>query len=55
MSRDNVETVQRVIEAWNNKFSQELAQHYELRGGKIVRCHDFLTHAEGIEAAGLKV
>ena len=37
MSRENVETVQRVIEAWN---ADDLDA--------------FLTHAEALEAAGLR-
>jgi ketosteroid isomerase-like protein len=35
-------------------FSQELGEVFDLRAGKIVRIRDFLTHAEAIEAAGLR-
>jgi ketosteroid isomerase-like protein len=35
------------------EFSGEIAELFEFRGGKIVRAHDFLTHAEALEAAGL--
>ena len=37
-----------------SEFSQELGELIELRAGKIVRIRDFLTHAEAIEAAGLR-
>ena len=36
------------------EFSQELGEVFDLRAGKIIRIHDFLTHAEAIEAAGLR-
>ena len=36
------------------EFSQELGEVFDLRAGKIVRIRDFLTHAEAIEAAGLR-
>ena len=35
------------------EFSQEIGELFELRGGKIVRARDFLTHADALEAAGL--
>lgn len=35
------------------EFSQELGELIEVRGGKIVRIRNFLTHAEALEAAGL--
>jgi ketosteroid isomerase-like protein len=35
------------------EFSQEVGEVFDLRGGKIVRIRDFLTHAEALEAAGL--
>ena len=35
------------------EFSQELGELIEFRAGKIVRVHDYLTHAEALEAAGL--
>ena len=34
-------------------FSSELARLLEFQAGKIARARDFLTHAEGLEAAGL--
>ena len=34
-------------------FTGELAQLLTYRGGKIVRCRDFRSHVEGLEAAGL--
>ena len=36
------------------EFSQEVGSLIELRGGKAVRGRDFLTHAEALEAAGLR-
>ena len=36
------------------KFTQEIAELFEFRGGKIARARDFLTHAEALEAAGLR-
>jgi ketosteroid isomerase-like protein len=36
------------------EFSQELGQVMTFRGGKIVRSQDFLSHAEALEAAGLR-
>ena len=36
------------------EFSQEVGEVFDLRAGKIVRIRDFLTHAEAIEAAGLR-
>jgi len=36
------------------EFSQAIGQLVEFRAGKIVRVRDFLTHAEALEAAGLK-
>jgi ketosteroid isomerase-like protein len=36
------------------ELSQELGEVFDLRAGKIVRIRDFLTHAEAIEAAGLR-
>ena len=36
------------------EFSQEVGEVFDLRGGKIVRIRDFLTHAEAIQAAGLR-
>jgi ketosteroid isomerase-like protein len=36
------------------EFSQELGQLVTFRGGKIVRTQDFLTHAEALQAAGLR-
>jgi len=36
------------------EFSQEIGEVFELRAGKIVRIRDFLTHAEALEAAGLR-
>jgi ketosteroid isomerase-like protein len=35
------------------EFSQEIGQLVEFRAGKIIRVHDFLTHAEALQAAGL--
>jgi ketosteroid isomerase-like protein len=34
--------------------SQEFGQLVSFRGGKILRTHDFLCHAEALEAAGLR-
>ena len=36
------------------EFTQEIAELFEFRGGRIARARDFLTHAEALEAAGLK-
>jgi ketosteroid isomerase-like protein len=36
------------------EFSQEVAELFEFQGGKIVRVRDFLTHAEALEAVGLR-
>ncbi len=36
------------------EFSQEVGSLIEFRGGKAVRVRDFLTHAEALEAAGLR-
>ena len=36
------------------EFSQDLGELFEFRGGKVVRVRDFLTHAEALEAAGLR-
>lgn len=36
------------------EFSQEIGEIIEFRRGKIVRVRDFLTHAEALEAAGLR-
>jgi ketosteroid isomerase-like protein len=42
-----------IARATGIEFSQEIGQLFEFRGGKIVRVHDFLTHAEALEAVGL--
>jgi hypothetical protein len=34
--------------------SQEFGQLVSFRAGKILRSQDFLTHAEALEAAGLR-
>ena len=36
------------------EFSQEVGEVFDLRRGKIVRVRDFLTHAEALEAVGLR-
>jgi ketosteroid isomerase-like protein len=36
------------------EFSQELGQLITFRGGKAISSHDFLSHAEALEAAGLQ-
>jgi ketosteroid isomerase-like protein len=36
------------------EFSQEVGEVFDLRAGKIVRIRDFLTHAQALEAAGLR-
>ena len=36
------------------EFSQEVGSLSEFRRGKAVRVRDFLTHAEALEAAGLR-
>jgi hypothetical protein len=36
------------------EFSQEVGEGFDLRAGKSVRIRAFLTHAEAIEAAGLR-
>ena len=36
------------------EFGQEVGEVFDLRGGKIVRIRDFLTHAEALEAAGVR-
>lgn len=35
------------------EFGQEIGQVITIRGGRIVRSQDFLSHAEALEAAGL--
>jgi ketosteroid isomerase-like protein len=36
------------------EFTREIGELVEFRGGKIVRVRDFLTHADALEAAGLR-
>ena len=36
------------------EFRQEVGEVFDLEDGKIVRVRDFLTHAEALEAAGLR-
>jgi len=36
------------------EFGEELGQLITFRGGKILRSQDFLSHAEALEAAGLR-
>ena len=36
------------------EFSEELGEVFDLRAGKIVRVRGFLTHAEALEAVGLR-
>ena len=36
------------------EFSREVGELIEFRAGKITRARDFLTHAEALEAAGLR-
>jgi ketosteroid isomerase-like protein len=36
------------------EFSQEVGEVFDLQGGKIVRVRDFLTHAEALDAVGLR-
>jgi ketosteroid isomerase-like protein len=36
------------------EFSQAVGEVFDLRAGKIVRIRDFLTHAEALEAMGLR-
>ena len=36
------------------EFHQEVGLLMTVRGGKIVRSHDYLSHAEALEAAGLR-
>jgi ketosteroid isomerase-like protein len=36
------------------EFSQEVGEVFDFRAGKIARIRDFLTHAEALEAAGLR-
>ena len=36
------------------EFSRELGEVFDFRAGKIVRVRGFLTHAEALEAAGLR-
>jgi|SRR5215210_5766066 len=36
------------------EFRQEVGEVFDLRAGKIVRIRDFLTHAEALDAAGLR-
>jgi ketosteroid isomerase-like protein len=36
------------------EFSQEVGEIFDFRAGKIVRIRDFLTHAEALEAVGLR-
>ena len=43
-----------IARATGIQFSQEVGEVFDLRAGKIVRIRDFLTHAEAIEAAGLR-
>lgn len=43
-----------IARATGIEFSQELGELFEFRAGKIARVRDFLTHAEALEAAGLR-
>jgi ketosteroid isomerase-like protein len=36
------------------EFSQEVGEVFDFRAGKIVRVRDFLTHAEALQAVGLR-
>jgi ketosteroid isomerase-like protein len=36
------------------EFGQELGQLFSFRGGRIARSQDFLSHAEALDAAGLR-
>src|SRR5512144_1334284 len=36
------------------EFSQEFGQLVTFRGGKILSTHDFLSHVQALEAAGLR-
>ena len=36
------------------QLTSELAQLWSFRGGKIISSHDFLSHGEGLKAAGLR-
>jgi ketosteroid isomerase-like protein len=36
------------------EFSQEVGEVFDFRAGKIVPIRDFLTHAEALEAVGLR-
>jgi ketosteroid isomerase-like protein len=36
------------------EFSQEVGEVFDFRAGKIVRVRDFLTHAEALQAAGVR-
>lgn len=40
------------IEAVGDLASQEVGEVFDLRGGKVFRIRDFLTHAEALEAVG---
>ena len=52
--RSSLPTQGTTARATGIEFSQEVGEVFDLRAGKIVRIRDFLTHAEAIEAAGLR-
>jgi ketosteroid isomerase-like protein len=43
-----------IARATGIEFSQEVGEVFDIRAGKIVRIRDFLTHAEALEAVGLR-
>jgi ketosteroid isomerase-like protein len=69
MSQENVEIFKRAVETWNRDdfeawidlfdpefewHASEIAQLLTFRGGKIASSRDFMSHAEALEAAGLR-
>jgi ketosteroid isomerase-like protein len=43
-----------IARATGIELTQELGEVFDFRAGKIVRIRDFLTHAEALEAVGLR-
>jgi ketosteroid isomerase-like protein len=46
--------VEAVSSSGRTELGTELAMLITFRDGKIVRCKDYLSHAEGVKAAGLR-
>ena len=54
MSQENVETVQRVIEAWNADDLDAFLAELVLSDGKLLRGRTYPSREEALEALGLR-